>query len=98
MVDVFMSWKRRKINQSPFAFVRFSQLKEAQKAIQNLYGTEIRGCKISMTMAEFKRTEDKNIDYEERKVAPQNKCNDGGNQNMKWKRRYFKDVVLHKVG
>ena len=34
VVDVFMSRKQRKTNKLPFAFVRFSQLKEAQKVVE----------------------------------------------------------------
>ena len=43
VVDIFMSWKRRRNRQSPFVFVRFSKLTEARVAIKNLHGTEIRG-------------------------------------------------------
>ena len=50
-----MSWKKKKSSSNPFAFVRFSQLKEAQQAIKNLHETLIRECMISVTMAEYRR-------------------------------------------
>lgn len=40
-----------------FAFVRFTKLYEAKKAIKNLHETEIRGCNIKVSLAEFKRKE-----------------------------------------
>ena len=58
MVDVFLSRKRRKNNHQPLAFVRFAKQHEAKKAIMNLHESVIRGCKIKVSMAEFKRKED----------------------------------------
>ena len=57
VVDVFMSQKQRKTSKLPFAFVRFSQLKEAQSVIERMHGWEIKGFKLSMTMAEYGRSD-----------------------------------------
>ena len=57
VVDVCMSWKRRKSNTSPFAFVSFSQLRDAEKVIQNLHGLIIRDCKISISMTKHRRVD-----------------------------------------
>ena len=43
VVDIFMSWKKRKHSNSPFAFVRFSKLIEAQVVINDLHETITRG-------------------------------------------------------
>ena len=57
VVDVYVSWKKRKATSTPFAFVRFAHLADAQKAIQNMNGLEIRGMKLEVSMAEHKRCE-----------------------------------------
>ena len=56
VVDIFLSKKKTRANNLPFAFVRFALLKEAQVAIKNLHGMEIRGCKIAVSVAEYKRS------------------------------------------
>ena len=55
VVDVFVSRKERRSCSSPFAFVRFAKLNEAQEAIKNMNDMVIRGNKIEVSMAEYKR-------------------------------------------
>ena len=62
VVDVILSWKKRKNNQQPFAFVRFAKLHEAKKAINNLNDVDVRGCKIKVSLAEYRRKMDSQKD------------------------------------
>ena len=55
VVDVFMCWKRRKSNPSPFAFVRFAQLADAEQAVRSLHSITIREKTITMKMVEHMR-------------------------------------------
>ena len=93
ITDIYISRKQRKANSSPFAFVRFARKGEAMRAIQNLNGLEIRGCKISVSETKFKREFDREINQTQSakllnqwKTGPQSKDNwvDG---------RSFRDVV-----
>ena len=54
VVDIFISRKMRRSSKSPFAFVRVAQREEALEAIKQLHGMEIRGCKIAVSLAEYK--------------------------------------------
>ena len=56
VVDIFLSQKKRKNSKQPFAFVRFVKRDEANLAIKNLHKTEIKGCKIKVSLAKFKRS------------------------------------------
>lgn len=62
-----MCWKRRKTNSSPFAFVRYANLKEAKQAIRSLNGVTIRDNNIVVKLADRKRKnnspEEKNFNH-----------------------------------
>ena len=90
VVDVFISHKKRKTSDTPFAFVRFAYLKDAQNAIRNLNGMEIKGCKINATMAEYRRQEGWRVEQArpngQRYAHERNEANRTG--------RLYRDVVL----
>ena len=78
------------------AFVRFAQLQEVELVIKNLHDLEIRGKKILVKIANYKRYEGKNDDT--RREQP--KVQHGGGE---WNARRtmdggssYKDVVLRK--
>ena len=55
IIDVFLSRKKRSTTRNPFAFVRFSNKRDAIEASKNLNGMVIRGCSISVQKARFGR-------------------------------------------
>ena len=55
MVDVYILHKRRKNSSKPFGFMRFKCKQGATKAIDNLNGITIRGCKIEVSIAKYGR-------------------------------------------
>ena len=61
VIDVFISKKHRRSNKLMFAFVRFSQLQEAESLVRNLQGMVIRSTKLFLKMAGYKRNEEKNM-------------------------------------
>ena len=79
VVDIFLSTKRRKYNQQPFAFVHFSSQLEARKAMEKLDKTMIRCYTITVIEAKYRRF---------------NNGKDGGN-NMKNKQWVQKHVVTN---
>ena len=52
--DIYMSRRRRRMSNAPFAFVRFYQKGEAERAIKNLHGLVIRGHKLRANEAKYK--------------------------------------------
>ena len=87
VVDVFMSWKKRRTSQTLFAFVRFSKLMDAQLAIKNLNEIEIRGCKVLVTMAEYRRNGTRGSTIMETKKV---KCNKERNNEDGIKRQLWR--------
>ena len=57
VVDVFVYWKKRRGGSPPFVFVRFAFLADAQKAIQNMNGLEVKGKKLIVSMVDHKLSE-----------------------------------------
>lgn len=57
IIDVFISCKKRKKKDNHFGFVRFQNVKDASKMIEHLHGLEIRGCKISVQIATYRRAQ-----------------------------------------
>ena len=55
VMDAFVSRKRRRGRNNPFGFVRFSNEEEALKAVRNLHGTIVKGCKLEVTLAKYDR-------------------------------------------
>ena len=53
VVDANVSYKERQRTTNLFGFVRFLDKKKAEKAIQNMHGLEVRGCKLSVHIAAF---------------------------------------------
>ena len=97
MVDVYTSRKQRKNSMLPFAFVRFPQLKDAQPAIKNLHGMEIRGCKISVTMAEYKRSGNRRVDNKGQTTMVKEGTNYGVHRKQTKGGRSYMDVVVQKA-
>ena len=94
VVDVFMSRKQRKSSTQPFAFVRFSQLKGAQKAIDSMHGLEVRGSILSVKMAEYKRSEIQRSDSKKQKIADYPKDGNIDGDKTFVGQRSFRDVVM----
>lgn len=79
---MFISRKKRRWTQAPFAFVRFFQKGGAQRAITNLNRVEIRGCKLMVSENIFKC----NLGREQRNNIVQNqKEQEGGARGGKKK-------------
>ena len=60
VVDVFILWKRKRANPTPFDFVRPARFSKAQAAIKEMDRVEIRGLKLSVSKANYKRR-DRNL-------------------------------------
>lgn len=65
---MFISWKRRRVKSTPFAFVRFSRFFYAQVAIKEMNGIEIRGLEMSVSMADYKRKDRSPKNYNGKQV------------------------------
>lgn len=92
MVDVFMSWKRRKSSRSSFAFVRFLKLKDAQAAIKNLHEMNIRGSNITVVMAEYKKSGGDG-NGQSKKQGAMIQPGAVGDREAKFNRRSYRDIV-----
>ncbi|MED6207452.1 Serine arginine-rich splicing factor 2 [Stylosanthes scabra] len=57
IVDVYISWKKRKRSDGPFGFIRFVELAEARKAIEALNGAMWSGMRIQVSISKFARKE-----------------------------------------
>ena len=93
VVDVFISHKKRKTCDAPFAFVRFDNLKGAQDAIHNLNGMEVRGCKLTTSMAEYRRHSGRRVEQSKPNVKRGGNIDNGANRTG----RSYKDVVIHNM-
>ena len=57
VADAYVSYKWRRNMENLFGFVRFYHTQKATKAIKNLNGIEIRGCKLSIQLAACDRSQ-----------------------------------------
>ncbi|CAO2830824.1 unnamed protein product [Amaranthus hypochondriacus] len=55
VLDVYISKKRRANKKEGFGFVRFKNIKDAEKAIVNLDGVKLANSKIRVSMAKYKK-------------------------------------------
>lgn len=55
VADVYISGKKRKNKEDSFGFVRFYHERDAMSAIQKLNGATLHGCKLTVTVAKYKK-------------------------------------------
>ncbi|MED6110349.1 hypothetical protein PIB30_041995 [Stylosanthes scabra] len=58
ITDVYVSRKRRKFRQGPFAFIRFREYGDALKAVKWMNGRRWRGKRIHVEMSRYRRNSD----------------------------------------
>ena len=96
VIDIFMSRKKRRTNNKPFAFVRFALLKEAQAAVKNIHRIDIRGCRITVSMAEYKRCNRQGSEPTWRMKGAHQITNTRGEREAGRDGRSYRDVVAQK--
>ena len=53
--DIFISRKARKFRREAFSFVRYYNLQDAKNAVRNLDGFEVKGMRLSVSMAKYNK-------------------------------------------
>ncbi|CAO2827367.1 unnamed protein product [Amaranthus hypochondriacus] len=55
VTDVYIAGKKRKNKSVGFAFIKFKRKEEASKAIENINGVSLKGCKLAVSIAKYTR-------------------------------------------
>ena len=97
ITDMYISRKQRRTNSNTFVFVRFVKEEAAQRAMQKMDGMEIRGCKLAVSLAKFRRNFESSkkvgVQTEEQSLRWRKKENTGNRVDD----RSFKDVVAGRL-
>ena len=91
-MDAYVSHKLRKNTTNLFGFVRFGQMEEARRAITNLHGIEIHGCKLLMQIAAYDRFHRKK-QYVRRRVMQRYRTKNIQSTRV---RKTFKEVLIRR--